>query len=333
MSPTVSGRAFLFALFAFGCVLEAIPATAATRVVLISIDGLRPDAITPDGSPNLTALLARGTHAARAINDLPSATLPNHATMLTGVTSARHGVLVDFAIPGAIQTPTIFDFAHDAGLRAAFFASKTKLEFLASPGAIESTIINGDLPALVAEVLEQIAADGPDLIFVHLRDPDSTGHRAGWMSVPYLDAVRQVDELVGEIVAAIDAEKSRDTYLIVTADHGGEGLNHFLNTAVDRTIPWIAVGPGIASGVEIDDVISIADTAPTVLNLLGVDLHYFTSDANSDVGRPINLVAQGVTDSARSAPIETIGPPCVILVIPVLLIPVLAWMPRARRGR
>lgn len=299
-------------------------AAGGPRVVLISVDGLRPDAIMPDNAPVLSGLIERGTQAGTCYNDLPSATLPNHATMLTGLVSDTHGLLVDFDIPGTIPQPTLFDFAADAGLRGAFFGSKTKLRFLAHQDVLEAAVIDTDTDSLTQQVLARLTPDGPDVIFVHLRDPDSNGHRFGWMSAPYLEAVTRIDGQIGQIVAALDADTTRDSYLIVTADHGGTGLNHFLNVEEDRRIPWIIIGPDILAGRTLDTPISIADTTPTVLWLLGV-----TPPDGLD-GRTLTELRDPGAAPDSSLAVPPLGFPCMLFAVPPLAL--VCWL-AGRRGR
>lgn len=284
------------------------------RLVLISVDGLRADVITAEIAPRMAALRDRGV-SADALNDLPSATLPNHATMLTGLLSDRHHVLLNFDLSGNLAAATIFDYAREAGLRSAFFASKTKLEHLAPPESLEVIDIDADTTALVERMLALLTPDGPDLVFLHLRDPDSIGHRYKWLSAEYLDAVTEMDCLIGRIVDALDADSQRESYLILTADHGGDGVNHFLNIPANRTIPWIVCGPDVAAGRVLDEVVSTADTTPTALWLLGVDVPEGLSGA---VRFSIRADVTAGVPSGGDAP-PPISLPCIILVIPALL--------------
>jgi len=294
------------------------------RVLLISVDGLRADAVSAVTTPNIAALAASGVSAAEAVNDLPSATLPNHASMLTGLIGDVHGVIFDFSLPGRIATPTVFDFAHAAGKRCAFFASKTKLEFLAPPEALEAFEI-ADPPVVAERVRALLVPGGPDLIFLHLRDPDSTGHRFGWLSDEYMQAAADMDALVGEIAAAIDADASRPTFVIVTADHGGSGMGHGRNNAEDRSIPWIVHGPGVIAGGKIQDIVSIVDTAPTALWLLGVDV----PDGLSGKARTEVLDAAAIVGDNFVVP--PVGIPCLLFAVTPALLGL--WLHiRAARG-
>jgi len=91
-------RRVLLAVLALALLVAAAPRTVAAparHLVLISIDGLRPefylDAANP--APALRALVAAGSHARAATPVFPSVTYPGHAAIVTGVRPARHGIL------------------------------------------------------------------------------------------------------------------------------------------------------------------------------------------------------------------------------------------------
>jgi predicted AlkP superfamily pyrophosphatase or phosphodiesterase len=284
-------------------------AAQSARLVLISVDGLRPDAINPVDTPHMAALRENGASAETALNDLPSATLPNHATMLTGVVSDLHGVNINFDTPGLVPVETLFDYAAAAGRRSEVYVSKSKLDYLAPPGSVQWVEMDGDTAALTARCAAQIHSDGPEILFLHLRDPDSVGHVAGWMSAPYIQAVRGADALVGQMLAAIAADSSRPTYVILTADHGGDGLNHGLNIPENRRIPWIVNGPDVPAGQRLTVEVTTADTTPTALWLLGLEVPPGLS------GRALTSV-RGASELARAVPVAPVGLPCVLLLLP-----------------
>lgn len=67
-------------------------------VVLISIDGLKPDYILNADQhklkvPNLRRMLREGAHAKAVTGVLPTVTYPSHTTMVTGVSPSKHGIL------------------------------------------------------------------------------------------------------------------------------------------------------------------------------------------------------------------------------------------------
>jgi predicted AlkP superfamily pyrophosphatase or phosphodiesterase len=72
--------------------------TSGTPVVLISIDGLKPEYITDADHyglkvPTFRRLMAEGTYARTVTGVLPTVTYPSHTTMVTGVAPASHGIL------------------------------------------------------------------------------------------------------------------------------------------------------------------------------------------------------------------------------------------------
>jgi predicted AlkP superfamily pyrophosphatase or phosphodiesterase len=75
------------------------PAQALTAVIIISIDGLRPDAVQSAPAPSILALTGRGSYSWSAQTILPSNTLPSHVSMLTGFLPEAHGVTWDDYLP------------------------------------------------------------------------------------------------------------------------------------------------------------------------------------------------------------------------------------------
>ncbi|MBV8879031.1 MAG: alkaline phosphatase family protein [Planctomycetaceae bacterium] len=63
------------------------------HVVIVSIDGLRPDFYAdPESAPTLTSIAASGARAAAVESVYPSSTYPAHASIVTGVRPAKHGI-------------------------------------------------------------------------------------------------------------------------------------------------------------------------------------------------------------------------------------------------
>ena len=308
------------------------------RVVLISIDGLRADAVTAETAPTLAALAARGA-VGTALADLPPVTMTNHASMLTGLSAATHRVYLDTDLPGTIAVPTLFDYAAAAGLRCAFLASKDKLRYFAPPAAVETRVFASDTAGLIDAVLPLLAPDGPDLVFIHLRDPDSAGHADGWLSPAYLAAVARVDDHVARLTAALardlrprseaspaeepapDAPGAgpRPSYLVITADHGGEGRTHVLDNAATRRVPWIVVGPDVAAGYAFPGTVRPADTTATVLWLLGVAVpHGLDGRAQTLVKATLDFGPDSAQGSPSAAPRPALAPPCFLVAAPLL---------------
>lgn len=249
------------------------------RVVVVSIDGLNPEAIRRlgrSGTPTLHRLLDSGAVTLNARTAVErTLTLPNHTGMLTGRTVAAsaggHGVTfnrdngrtVHRAAGGYVAS--VFDQVHDRGGRTALFASKTKFALFnrtwSRYGArdrvgvnngrdkIDHYVMKADENLLTSAVVSRLTGAGtPTYTFVHLKGPDETGHRAGFLSPAYMSAVADADARLGRIVAAIESQSRlrQHTALIVTSDHGGLGMGHSdASLGHNYTVPLLVWGHGV----------------------------------------------------------------------------------------
>ena len=261
--------------------LHPLPSASISRnVVVVSVDGLRPDAIATYNAPTLQRLMRDGSYTLSASTIHPSKTLPSHTSMLTGQPPERHGVLwntVATADADAIELPNIFSVARAHGYRTAAFFSKAKFQPLQLPGTLDYTQAPGGLfgrwssARTVGDVATYLTTDRPNVLFVHLTDPDAAGHRSGWMSPAYGRAVLAADAAIEELVGLAETAYGRGNFsLIVTADHGGHDRDHGSSDPQDVTIPWIAWGKGVKQGALAASTIRTMDTASTVLWLLGL---------------------------------------------------------------
>jgi predicted AlkP superfamily pyrophosphatase or phosphodiesterase len=240
------------------------------KVALISIDGLRADALAIAQAPEIHELMARGVYTLRGRTVLPAVTLPAHTSMLTGLDPSVHKILWDDYKPekGTITAPTIFAIAKAAGKRTVAVVGKEKFRTLASPGTIDSFVFvaRGDAEVANQAIIE--AGVGFDLLFVHLPDVDLTGHAESWMSPAYMAAVEAADTAVGRLVAALP----RNTTVIVTADHGGKGKTHGTDIPEDLTVPWVIAGGKVPAHGEMSRKLNEVDSAATALWVLGLKL-------------------------------------------------------------
>ena len=260
---------------------RVLPDNAITRnVVVVSVDGLRPDAINTFDARTLQRLMREGSYTLSAATITPSKTLPSHTSMLTGQPPERHGVFwnnVATADAEFVDLPTVFGVARAHGYSTAAFFSKAKFQPLQLRGTLDYSQAPGgwfgrwSSDRTLRDVINYLDTARPNVLFVHLTDPDAAGHRAGWMTPDYGRAVRAADSAIDRLVAAADRTYGAGNFsIIVTADHGGHGTNHGSADPQDVTIPWIAWGQGVRPRVLDQPDVRTIDTAATVLWLLGV---------------------------------------------------------------
>ena len=253
----------------------ATPLPAVQRVLIITVDGLRPDAIALAPMPNLLALMETGAYSLTAQTTYPSATLPSHTSMLTGMCPDKHGVDWNDYIPekGFANGPSIFDLAHDAGLKTVMVVSKKKLRQIAVEESTDVFVYVNDRDSVVAERAAPIIAEGFDLMFIHLSLVDMLGHEYGWMSPNYLIGAFRADEAIGMILTALDEAGLREgTLIIVTADHGGHETSHGGRSPAETTIPWVLTEASLSPRGAIQRPISVTDTAATIAYALNLSI-------------------------------------------------------------
>ena len=258
---------------------------AIRHVVIISEDGLRPDALTGVKPPVHEEIFKRAAYSLKAQTIRRASTLPSHAAMLSGFDVKEHGLFWNSWKPerGFIQVPSVFDVAERNGGSTAAFVGKQKLAHIANPNSVDKFSRPGYFcKKVVEEAARYFVEKKPQIEFIHFSDPDDLGHSDGWMSNPQLESVRTVDKCMGTLLDAVaKAGLDSETLFIISADHGGHGHNHSGKIKEDRLIPWIAWGPGIRAGHRIKSEISTTDTAVTALWALGYPI------PDGAVGKPV----------------------------------------------
>lgn len=273
--------AALVAALATACAGDA-PAAASTgpsasvdRVLLVSVDGLRGDALRH--MPQLWALAQGGrwTDSARTI--VPSRTLPAHLAMLTGRDVSAFGITsnalddqtaLSLALKGATS---VFAWLTSAGSRSAAVVGASLVpearrdvarQFLGVDSLVvtaldASRVADAAVPLLLGEA----PAARRRLVFVHFSDVDLAGHDSGWtdaqgLGAAYLAAALRVDSAIARLYAAVASDvDARRALMIVTADHGGgagtgcvAGVDasheHCTGAPADVTIPLVMLGDG-----------------------------------------------------------------------------------------
>ncbi|WP_263380973.1 alkaline phosphatase family protein [Granulicella paludicola] len=155
-------------------------------VLLISVDGMRPDYVTQADQhhlliPTLRRILASGTHATGVNGVLPTITYPSHTTLVTGVPPAQHGILSnsrfdpDHNLDGAwywyadrVKVPTLWSAAKDAGLHTAS---------VSWPVTVDSTVIDYNLPEYWRGNLGDTANEDDQLLDNAISRPDGEVRR------------------------------------------------------------------------------------------------------------------------------------------------------------
>lgn len=241
------------------------------RVILILVDGMRPDALTQN--PSAQRLSDRSLFTYHGQTVFPSVTLPCHMSLFHSVDPDRHGTTTNTYMPQVRPVTGLFEELNRNGKKCAMFYDWEQLRDLGRPGTLAKSVFlsmgsYGEQQAddmLTDEAIRCLHKENMDFIFLYLGAPDVFGHDYGWMSENYMQGILNAWKNVDRVLETI----TQDDVVIVTADHGGHGRSHGLNIKEDMEIPLFMMGPGIEAGKQLEDF-NIKDIAPTILKLFGI---------------------------------------------------------------
>ena len=243
------------------------------KVILISIDGMRPDGLLDCGNPCLAELMKKCTYTYSGSSVFPPVTFPAHYSMTHSVAPDRHGILTNTYVPPVNPVTGIFEKIRDAGGISAMFYGWEPLRDICQPRALKfSTFVNAYMKessdtVLTDAAIKQIEEEKPDFVFLYMVETDEKGgHDNGWMSDEYK---RRISIAIGNAARVI--EKFGDEYsVIIMADHGGHERRHGTELPEDMTIPFFFYGKDFEGGKTVEGV-SLLDIAPTIAKIMGIE--------------------------------------------------------------
>jgi predicted AlkP superfamily pyrophosphatase or phosphodiesterase len=223
------------------------PNAAAQRakhyVVLVSLDGFRYDYAKKDGAKHILALAKEGASAPDGmVPSYPSLTFPNHYTLVTGLYPEHHGIVANsFYDPVRRQkyaytdpksdtdgrwyggTP-LWSLAEKQGMRSAcFFWPGSEAEIAGERPSYylkyDDTFPDDKRIDQVIAWLSLPAEQRPHFITLYYSNVDHAGHKFGPDTPETRDAVKHVDQLIGDLHTRL-AKTHLPVDLIVVSDHG-----------------------------------------------------------------------------------------------------------------
>ncbi len=278
---------------------------AGTPVVVISIDTLRSDHLPAYGysgveTPAIDRLRKEGILFSRAYAHAPL-TLPSHASLLTGLLSAQHGVRdnVGYRLDAA-RLPSLPRLLKDAGyatggvvssyvLRAAtglsggFDLYDDEIAFHSGVAAGGLWRTGADSLAAASQWLRTVAGR-PFFLLFHLYEPHMPYEppepfRAKYPSA-YDGEIAAADAVVSKLIAELERLKVYDqSVILLLSDHGeglgdhGEEEHGILLYREALQVPLIVRLPGgHHAGTTAQAPAQIADVLPTLARLLGLEV-------------------------------------------------------------
>lgn len=177
------------------------------KVLVIGIDGCRPDALTMASTPNLDKLISTAVYSPHALNDDITISGPGWSEILCGVQSEKHLVTDNsFTIDDYETYPTFFKRARDfdPDLQTVSICHWAPInDIIVSDQADFTLNVTSDV-AVANQASAYLAVNDPDITFLHFDEADGVGHSFGFSPnvLAYIEVIEEIDSLIGTVVNA-----------------------------------------------------------------------------------------------------------------------------------
>ena len=203
------------------------------KLLIISIDGCRPDALLKADAPNLRALADSGLYTWWALSRPPTKSGPCWSTIFTGVWNDKHGVTDNtFTNSRFEQYPLLFTRLKNAdpSFYSGWFVYWPNL---GTDMPHSADVVAGDWSDVntLEQAINFMSTEQADGLFVHFGAADAAGHKSGFdpENSEYINAIHVADGRIGQVISTM---KSRPNYsnehwmVIALTDHGGYIKHH-----------------------------------------------------------------------------------------------------------
>ncbi len=245
----------------------------ANKVILISIDGMRPDGFLQCGNACIEEIMNRAYYSLDVQTVSPSITLPCHLSLFHSVPPTRHGIITNTYTPFVRPLDGLFEVLSKNKKSCAMYYGWGPMRDVARPESIrysefiEAYSEESSDTSLTVKALERINKSHPDFVFLYMVETDEKGgHDNGWMSDEYLHRISIALDNAFKVIEECEEEYN----IIITADHGGHDRAHGTDLSEDKTIPNFFIGKDFPKGVKFSGG-SILNIAPTIAKIMGVE--------------------------------------------------------------
>lgn len=234
--------AFLLA----ACATKPETPPAPGLVVLVSIDGFRPDYLERGVTPTLSKLAAEGVRAEAMRSSFPTLTFPNHYTIVTGMRPDRNGIvnntMFDPGHPGVMfslsnrvvntqshwwnDAAPIWVSAEQQGVRTGTMfwpGSEVEIRGVRPQDWVvfDQSMSSASRVDRALSWLDRPAAERPRFLTLYFDIVDTAGHHHGPDSAETNAAVAETDAAMKRFLDGLAARGlAANADIIVTSDHG-----------------------------------------------------------------------------------------------------------------
>ncbi|CAD6233223.1 unnamed protein product [Miscanthus lutarioriparius] len=231
-------------------------------VLLISSDGFRFGYQYKAPLPHIRRLFANGTSAAEGLIPVfPTLTFPNHYSIVTGLYPSSHGIINNY-----FPDPISGDYFNMQNHDPEFWLGEPLWATAANQGILAATFFwpgsevtkgswncpekycqhyNGSVPFeervdTILGYFDLPSDQMPQFLTLYFEDPDHQGHQVGPDDPAITDAVVHIDEMLGRLIAGLEARGVfEDVNIILLGDHGMVRTCDTKVVFLEELAPWI----------------------------------------------------------------------------------------------
>lgn len=266
----------------------ALAQQKATRVLVIGLDGFSIEGFHKAKHPNMDKMLADGSLSLTTRAVMPSVTLPNWTSHMTGSGPEEHGVtnnqwtIEKHTLP-ALETdkegyyPSIFKVLKEnvSNVKIGYYYNWKELIYPMNKKYLDEVSFEerDEYKDNYRKAYDFLISnkEKPTLVFLYSVHTDHAGHGFGWTSPEYIQSIEAADVAIGTLLNQMKtAGIYNDTHFLLITDHGGLNKGHGGYTTDEMLVPWGITGPKIKKQGVITPFNSNKNTALVLAKIFGV---------------------------------------------------------------
>lgn len=264
----------------------------AQRVIMLALDGICVNGFIQAKTPNLDSLTKQGALSLDTRVVMPSFTLPNWTSHLTGSGPEQHGVFSNsWTIKKATNKsayppvridkkgyfPSVFQILKEElpSCKTSFYWNWKPLinpyneQYLDEISFLENDAYKENYERAFRFIKKHRSV--PSVTFLYTVHTDHAGHKYKWMSPEYIRSIEEADEEIGKLLQKLKQENLfNDSHIFFLTDHGGIGNKHGGTSPAEMIVPWSITGPRIKKNFKITEPNNTVNTASMILHLFGI---------------------------------------------------------------
>ena len=252
------------------------------------MDGISVEGFKTAKTPNIDALMSDGVLSLDTRVVMPSVTLPNWTSHLTGSGPEQHGVfnngwtLEKSKYPLPVKDddgyyPSVFTVLKQnvKNMKTAFYYNWINLFYPYNEKYFdEVSFLKKDAYKENYEKAFEFCVKNrknPTLVFLYSVHTDHAGHKHKWMSDQYISSIEEADIEIGNFIKKMKtADLYDDTYFMFVSDHGGINYGHGGVSHNEMIVPWGITGPKVRKGIKMDEPNNTVNTSAVILRIFKV---------------------------------------------------------------